>query len=112
MTESDGKAARHGSGAGVPRAGVSSSDYDERTMPTQKAAISSADSASKTRIRFFRTAKMTTAMAQRKKPRSGQNKPHPPPFHPPGASCIKNEADEVAAVRRAPSAAASATPLA
>jgi len=81
-------------------------------MPSQNAAISSADSASNTRIRFFRTAKMTMAMAQSKKPSSGQNNPERPPPHPSAASCIKNEADEVAAVRRAPSAPARATPLA
>src|ERR1700693_1444812 len=88
------------------------SDYDQRTIPSQNAAIRSANSASNTRIRYCRTAKMTMAMAQSKKPSSGQNKPEPPPFHPPAASCIKNEAEEGAAVRRAPSAPASATPLA
>src|SRR5580704_5549095 len=112
MTESGGKAARKGSGIGVEQVKILPSGYDERAIPIQKAAISSADSASNTRIRFFRTAKMTTAIVQSRKPNSGQNNPEPPPPHPPDASCIKNEADEVAAVRRAPSAPASATPLA
>src|ERR1700722_16207100 len=112
MTESGGKAARKGSGIGVEQVKILPSGYDERAIPIQKAAISSADRASTTRIRFFRTAKRTTAIVQRRKPNSGQNNPEPPPPHPPEASCIKNEADEVAAVRRAPSAPASATPLA
>jgi hypothetical protein len=120
MAESGRKADRQGLGRGssAGRGAVYLtntwlfSGYDERAIPIQKAAISSADSASNTRIRFFRTAKMTTAMAQSRKPSSGQNNPEPPPPHPPDASCIKNEADEVAAVRRAPSAPASATPLA
>src|SRR5580704_18173355 len=120
MAESGGKAGWQVLGAGVALARGTVyltniwlfSGYDERAIPIQKAAISSADSASNTRIRFFRTAKMTMAMAQSRKPNSGQNNPEPPPPHPPDASCIKNEADEVAAVRRAPSAPASATPLA
>src|SRR5580704_14913120 len=120
MAESGGKAGWQVLGAGVALARGTVyltniwlfSGYDERAIPIQKAAISSADSASNTRIRFFRTAKMTMAMAQSRKPNSGQNNPEPPPPHPPEASCIKNEADEVAAVRRAPSAPASATPFA
>jgi hypothetical protein len=83
-------------------------------MPSQKAAISIADRASSIRIRFFLTAKTITATPQSKKPSSGQNKPepNPPPLHSPAGSCIKNEADDIAAVSRAPRAPARATPFA
>src|SRR5580658_9680697 len=87
--------------------------YDEKTMPSQKATINKADSTSRTRIRFLRTAKRTTAKAQSRKPNSGQNSRDPNVLlHSPAASCIKNEADEVTAVSRAPKAPASARPLA
>src|SRR6202050_591936 len=87
--------------------------YDEKTMPSQKATINKADSTSRTRIRFLRTAKRTTAKAQSRKPNSGQNSRDPNVLlHSPATSVIKNEADEVTAVSRAPKAPASARPLA
>src|SRR6202162_6190913 len=109
-----GKAIRlRAKGFQAGRAKVRLRSYEEKTMPSQNAAINKADSTSSTRIRFLRTANRTTAKAQSRKPNSGQNSPDPNVLlHSPAASCIKNEADEATAVSRAPKAPASAQALA
>src|SRR5271155_2340044 len=85
----------------------------ERVMPIQKAAVRMPVRSSIRRRRCFRTATMTTPMAQSRKPNSGQNIAELSlPLAALAGSSSQKDANEVAAVSDAATAPASAKPFA